>query len=266
MPSNLAAVWAIVRRDLTIMASYRLSLFGTLAGLFFNLTLFYYLSRLVRVAQFQSADDYYAFVVIGLMIQQVLQSTLGLAGALRNELVAGTFERMLLSPFGALPSILSMMVFPFLFSILTSAVSLVFAAAVFGLPLQWDTAILALPVGMLGVVSFTAFSLLFLAATLVFKQVIGGTGWIVAGISLIAGLYFPISLLPGWAQWLSDVQPFTPAVDLMRHLLVGTELRDTVVHDVVKMAGFAVVLLPTAIGMVSLGLSAARRRGTIIEY
>ena len=40
---------------------------------------------------------------------------------------------------------------------------------------------------------------------------------------------------PAWTRWLSEVQPFTPAVDLLRNLLVHTPLRDGVLVDLLKL-------------------------------
>ena len=87
-----------------------------------------------------------------------------------------------------------------------------------------------------------------------------------AGIALVSGLYFPIVLLPEWIQWVADVQPFTPAVDLLRHLLVGLPLREPAWTSILKLVGFAIVLLPLAAWAVSCAIRRARRTGTIIEY
>ena len=104
---------AVVRRDLRIALSYRFRFVGGILTAFFSLTLFYYVSRLVRVEQFASPDDYYGFVVAGLVILQVLQATLITPSAtVRTELVAGTFERLALSPYGAVRAIAAAMLFP----------------------------------------------------------------------------------------------------------------------------------------------------------
>jgi ABC-2 type transport system permease protein len=257
---------AIVRRDVLTLLSYRLTIISQLLSVIFNLTLFYYLSRLVRVGQFTNADDYFAYVVVGLLILQILQSTLGVASVLRAELLAGTFERLLLSPFGAVASIVSLVVFPCLFALFMSVISLTFAGIAFSLPVEWSTAPLAAPVALLGAVAFTAFSLCFLAVTVVVKQILGGTGWIIAAIAMVSGLYFPITLLPGWIRWMSSVQPFTPAVDLIRHLLVGTPLTQSAALELLKIVGFAAVLVPLSIGCIVAALRYSRRKGTIIEY
>jgi ABC-2 type transport system permease protein len=137
---------------------------------------------------------------------------------------------------------------------------------VFDAPVQWDTAPLAIPVAFLAAFSFAPFGLLFLAGVLVVKQAFAGATWVVAGISLVAGLYFPTSLLPDWIEWASDVQPFTPAVDLLRHLLVGSDLDSSAWLDVVTMLGFGAVLMPIALWLVTRAVTVSRRRGTIIEY
>lgn len=264
---DLGAGMAIVRRDFKLALSYRLRFFTQLLSGFFSLTLFYYLSRLVQVEVFESPDAYYAFVVVGLVILQVLNSTLATPpGAMRQELVAGTFERMVLSPFGPVGGAISMLIFPFLYALIMAIAMLGFASLAFGLEVQWTTVPLVVPIAVLGALSFAPFGILMLAMVLVVKQVAAGTTWIIAGISLIAGLYFPVSLLPDWVEWMSEVQPFTPTVELMRHLLVGTPLIDPAWLNLARMVGFAAVLLPGAIWVLRKAIRKSRRKGTIIEY
>ena len=264
---DVSAGLAVVRRDFRLALSYRLRFATQLLSAFFSLTLFYYLSRLVQVKAFESPDAYYAFAVIGLIVVQVLNSTLATPpGALRQELVAGTFERIVLSPFGPVGGTIAMIVFPFAYALMTAIAMLGFASLVFGLDVEWVTVPLVIPVAALAALSFAPFGVGLLAMVLVVKQVAAGTTWIIAGISLIAGLYFPVRLLPDWIEWASEVQPFTPAVELMRHLLVGAELSDPLWLDLLRLAGFGAVLLPLSVWILQKAVGASRRRGTIIEY
>jgi len=265
--ANANAAIALLRRDWQIFVSYRLRFVAQLVGSFFSLTLFYYVSRLVAVEPFTGPDDYYAFAVVGLVILTVLNSTLGTPPTrVRQELVAGTFERLYVSPFGPLWSLVSMLLFPFVFALLSSLIMLVFAGVVFGLDVQWDTAPLAIPLSLLGALSFMPFGVALLASVIVVKQASAGTTWVVAGISLVAGLYFPVALLPDWIQWASDVQPFTPATELLRHALVNTPLTESTWLSLTKLVGFTAVLLPVSFLLVQAALNTGRRRGTIIEY
>ena len=262
-----AAAGAVFRRDLLLFVSYRSRIVTTFFTTAVSLTLFYYVSRLVHSRAVGTPDQYYAFVVVGLIIFGVLSSTLSTPVAtVRAELQAGTFERLVLSPFGAVRGIAAMMLFPLALATLTATVSLVFAGLAFGLDLHWSTAPLALPVGMLGALSFMPFGLAMAAAVVMFKQTNAGSTFVMTGVTLLAGLYFPVELLPGWIRWASDVQPFTPAVDLLRNLLVGTPLRHGAAGDLLKLAGFAVVTIPLSLLILRAAVARSRRRGTIIEY
>ena len=264
---DLAAVGAIVRRDLLVAVSYRTRFLAQLISLFLTLTLFHFISRLVRVASFPTPDSYFAYAVVGLIILQVLTSTLSVPqGSLRQELLAGTFERLLLSPFGVVRSLLATALFPLAYAVVTALAMLMFASLVFGVQLDWAALPLVVPIGFLGALSFAGFGIGFLAISMLTRQGVTGANYLIAGIGLVAGLYFPVSLLPDWLRWAAYVQPFTPAVDLLRHVIVGTPLHDGALGEVLKMAAFAIVMLPLAIGAVSLTLEYSRRRGTVLEY
>jgi ABC-2 type transport system permease protein len=263
----LSAAAAICKRDFLLFASYRTRMFTTLFTSAVSLTLFYYVSRLVSARSVGSPDDYYAFVVVGLIILGVLTSTLSSpVGTLRAELQTGTFERLVVSPFGAVRAIASLLIFPLALATVTGVLSLCFAGLVFGLDVRWSTAALAIPVALLGATAFAPFGLMMASAVVVFKQTNAGATFVITGFSLLAGVYFPVTLLPDWIRWASDVQPFTPAVDMLRNLLVGTPLRESAGLELGKLAAFALVMTPVALMLLQAAVRRSRRRGTIIEY
>lgn len=264
---HLAAAGAVFRRDLALFASYRTRLATTTVSTLVGLTLFYYVSRLVASPRVGGADGYYEFVVVGIAVFGVLTSTLALPVAtLRAELFAGTFERLVLSPFGAVRAIASLLLFPLALAWGTAAVSLAYAAAAFGLRVEWPGALLAAPVALLGVAAFAPFGLLMAAAVVVFKQTNAGATLVLTAMTLLAGVYFPVDLLPGWIRWAAGVQPFTPAVDLLRHLLVGARMPASESIALLKLAAFAAVMGPMALLALAAAVRHGRRRGTIIEH
>lgn len=266
VPVHMAAAAGIFKRDLLLFVSYRTRPFSLLFSTAVSLTLFYYLSRLVHSRSVGTPDDYYGFVVVGLIIFGVLTSTLSTPVAtLRAELQAGTFERMVVSPFGAVRSIVSLLIFPVAETLVLGTLSLAFAGIVFGLDLRWPEALLAMPVAVMGALAFAPFGIAMAAAVVLVKQTNAGATLVITGVTLLAGVYFPISLLPEWIRWASDVQPFTPAVDLLRNLLVGTALRDSAGVELAKLVGFTLVTLPASLLLLRAAVERSRRRGTIIE-
>jgi ABC-2 type transport system permease protein len=262
----LDAAFGVFRRDAVIFFTYRTLVVSQILGMLFQLTIFYFISRLLQSKTFGTPERYFAFVVVGLAIMQVLIITLGLLpGQVRQELVAGTMERFMVSPFGAANGVFSMLLFPLISALVTSTILLLLAATVFGLTLS-PTAPLAIPVGILGSIAFMPFALALVALVIAVKQATAGTQYVASGFAIVGGLYFPVRLLPGWLRWTSDVQPFTPAADLLRHLLVNTPEQYSVGSDLLKLGGFAIVLFPLALILLRRAVLFGQRRGTIIEY
>jgi ABC-type multidrug transport system permease subunit len=263
---RLDGMVAVVRRDVRRAASYRYALVAAVASEFISMVLFYYVSRLVHVAPFATPDDYFAFVVVGLIALQLANAILYYPLYLLSiDLSSATFERLVVSPLGARAGLVATLVFPFAAALGASAGSLLLAVLVFGVSLSWPSLLFALPAAILVGCAFAPLGILMLGATVVAKQAYSLAGWLVTALSLLAGLYFPIAVLPDAVRWASDLQPLTPAVDLMRHTLLGTPLADPLGQVLLKLAGFAAVLLPPSLWLLGRALAVGRRRGTIIE-
>ena len=267
MSSHLRPALAVLKRDFLSAKSYRIRFFTGLFGGFANLLLFYYISRLVRIDGTFTPDEYFAFVAIGVIIFIVISATLTAPfSALRAELVAGTFERMLLAPAGPLSATVALLLFPALYALLTVLAMLCFAGLALGVDLQWSTVPVAVPLAVLALLAFAPFGILLQASVVIGKKAPPGANYLVVAVSLVGGLYFPVALLPDWIEWASEVQPYTPAVDLLRWALVGQELPDSGWLLTAKLAVFALVAAPLAIVVLAMAIRASRRRGTILEY
>lgn len=257
---------AVLERDLRVFLTYRSRVAGQLLAVLLTITLFYYVSRLVNVERFPTPDDYFAYAVVGIVILRSLVSAYGtFSGALRQELVAGTFERMATSPIGGTAGTVALTLFPFALATATGGLTIVLAAALFGVPLEWSTLPLAPPVALLTVLAFVPFALMIGALGIATKQTAGASVFIVL-ISFISGAIFPVELLPGWIGWAANAQPFTPAVELLRHVIIGTPLEESLGLTLIKIVGFVVVLLPLSILAIKRAIEYGRRRATLIEY
>jgi len=265
LPSYLVAMWATVRRDAAIFVSYRLRTVSQILGLLFSLTTFYYVARLVRPDAVGGHDRYFAFVVVGIVTVAVLGAALNTSQNVRLELMQGNFERMLVSPVGPAAGVISLALFPVLYASVVAVVVLLVAVGIFSIPLSVAGVPVALLVAGLATLAFIAVGMAFVALLIAFKSASGAT-WFISGMSLLGGAYFPVKLFPGWLRWVSQVQPFTPSVDLLRHALVGARLVEPVWLEVLKLGAFTAVLMPISMVMVWLAVQWSRRRGTITEY
>jgi ABC-2 type transport system permease protein len=263
----LAAVWGVVLRDLRIFFSYRFRLVSIVLGPVVLVTIFYYVSRLVTVESLGSSDGYFSFVITGMAGLAVLTAAVSeAASAVRSELMVGTFERLAVSAFGPLRACVSMIVFPVLQAIVVASLTIAFATVIGDLDLRWQEALLALPAAVLIALAFAPLGILIVALSFVIRQTTSGITVVMTVFSVLAGVYFPIALLPDWIRWTSEIQPFTPAVGLLRHLLSEAPTTGSPWSDVVKLLAFTAVLLPVSIVGLRSALAFGRRRGTITEY
>ena len=113
----LSATAGIVRRDALIRASYRGTLLSTVVSVIFALATFYFVSEARARPALRLSGEYFAFMVVGIVVFGIIQSSLSLPVNVRQELVAGTYERLVLSPFGGTAATVALMIFPILFAL-----------------------------------------------------------------------------------------------------------------------------------------------------
>jgi ABC-2 type transport system permease protein len=123
-----------------------------------------------------------------------------------------------------------------------------------------------IPVVVLGMLAFLPLALLLAAAVMIVKQAGSLATFLISGLAIAGGSFFPISVLPASLRWISDVQPLTPALELTRHELVGAAISGSAWLAAGKLAAFGIVLLPFSILAISRALTICRARGTLIEY
>lgn len=261
----LGAIFATFKRDAAVFATYRLRPLTQFATMLLTLTMFYYIAKLVRPGAVGPGSAYFAYAVVGIVGLAVLTAALNISQIVRMELLSGTFERIVISPLGPLGGAISVAAFPILYAIGFAGVTLVIASGIFHFPVRLEGIPPALAVSALAALAFACIGLMFVGMLLAFKSASGAT-WVIAALSLLGGVYFPVALFPEWIRWVSEVQPFTPTVALLRHLLLGIPSVDPVWLELVKLTGFTVVLVPISGTVLWLAIRVSRSRGTLLEY
>jgi ABC-2 type transport system permease protein len=239
----MSVATAFLKRDVSMALSYRMSFVLRIFGIFFSVASFYFLSRLFGGAMVSQLDqyggDYFSFVLIGLAF---------------------------ISPTRLSTILLSSSLWSYLQTTINVIIYLIIGALVFGFNVSQANFITAIVVLILSIVSFSGFGILSAAVVLVIKQG-DPISWLFGSFStLLAGVYYPISVLPGWLTPLSHALPMTYALDAMRlAMLKGASLYD-VRLDVMVLLGFSVVLTPIAFYAFKLALKRAKIEGSLIQY
>ncbi|MFE3633496.1 ABC transporter permease [Streptomyces cellostaticus] len=170
---------------------------------------------------------YIAFVVPGLLLMTIGSTVVGTAVSVCNDMTEGIIARFRTMAIHRGSVIIGHVIG----SVLRSVVSVVLVGAVavaigfrstdatvlewlaaFGLLVLFSTALTWIAVGM-GLISPNA-------------EAAGNNAMPLILLPLLSSTFVPIDAMPGWFQPVARYQPFTPAIETLRGLLLGTEIGD----------------------------------------
>ncbi|MET7856116.1 ABC transporter permease [Streptomyces sp. NPDC005318] len=170
-------------------------------------------------------SEYIAYLVPGLVLMTIGSTTIGTAVSVSNDMTEGIIARFRAMAIHRGCVIIGHVVG----SVLQSIISVVIVGAVavaigfrstdatllewlaaFGLLVLFATALTWIAVGM-GLVSPNAEAASNNALPLIF-------------LPLISSTFVPVDAMPGWFQPIAEYQPFTPAIETLRGLLLGSEI------------------------------------------
>jgi ABC-2 type transport system permease protein len=258
---------AIVRRDAWIFTAYRTRPFTQALDVFLSGALFYFVSGLIEPSRVGLRTSYFAFAIVGICAMRLASASLvSVPMSIRAEVMTGTLETIVLSRLGLIGAVFSATIFPIIISLLIAVVTLAESVLVFGLHLHWSTVALAVPFALLAALAFLPLSVFAVALTLVAKRAGSSVAYLTTGLSLTSGAFVPVSVLPSWLRWVSDVQPLTPALGLLRYALLGDPVGGGILAAVGKLIGFGIVLAPIGSWTLGRSIDFGRRFGTLTEY
>lgn len=262
---------AFLRRDLLVTLSYRVAFVGDLLSLFTQGLLFYFVGRMIQPEALPSFGGsrvgYLEFVAIGIAVSVFVQLGLGrVAAAFRNEQLMGTLESMLTTPTSPTTIQLGSVVFDLVYVPIRTAFFLAVMTLAFGIDLDAGGLIPAAIVLLVFIPFVWGLGVLSAAAIVTFRRGGGVTGLIGTLLALASGAYFPLALLPGWAEAAAEANPIAIALESIRGLLLGGEGWGSIVTDVALLAPASAASLTVGVLAFRLALRRERRRGTIGLY
>lgn len=263
----MSALAAFARRDFLIARSYRLPFLADLAWGVIDLVLYYFISKVVGpvpAADLDGAPSYFAFALVGILVSLVIGTATGeIAGRIRSEQLTGTLELLCAQPLRAGRLAAGYAAYPIAFAIVRVAFYFVVAVAFLGLATgsaDWVGVVVVLVASAL---AFFGLGILAAAATIVFKRGDAVVDAAVFAMTFVSGAFFPIAVLPSWAQSIGEVMPTRFAFDGLRQALFEGEGWGT---SALVLAGIGAAGIPLAIWVFAAALQHAKRKGTLAEY
>ena len=268
---ELRKLSAFVRRDLLVQWSYRLSFLTSFIGLFGGALIFYFIGKMVDPATIPTVGgkqvSYLEFAVVGMTLGGFVH--LGLervSAALRNEQLMGTLESLLTTPTSSQTIQIGSVLFDLIFIPLRMGLLLLLLALVFGLNLDAG----GVPQSLVLLVFFMPFvwglGILAAAITLTFRRGAGIVGLAIGALTLVSGLYFPLTLLPNWLETVSAANPLAIAATGLRDALLGGTGWGSIGNDILILTPLSIASILVGTIAFKLALTRERRLGTLGAY
>lgn len=275
------------KREFIIWSSYRMNALMWLLDVFFNATVFFFLSLITResgLTFYPYGDNYVSFVVLGMCVHYISFTNLGDPFRRVARLYwGGTMDLYLLSPLSYFTPLMGIMFRSVIDDYPRVVLSLLFGSLLFGATFTGTyilQAILLLVLTLmatfgLGLISASSFYLLNFKqenepVRFIFQEII---------VALTAGYYYPLTVLPYPLQLLGSFIPHTYALDAARRLIIpGGDLFARVLPlqqaidippvtlDFLVLILMTVVTVPLGYWMYVAGIKKARREGTLTRW
>jgi len=262
---------AFVKKDFIAASSYKLSFLMEILNIVLSVAMFFFMAKLFGSAMLPHlkpyGGDYFSFVIIGIAFSDYLSIALNsLAGTIRGGQVMGTLEALLVTQTEIPTIILSSSMYSFIWTSIRVIAYLVIGALGFKLNIQQANFLGAFLILILTIVAFSSMGIISASFIMVLKRG-DPISWVFTTLSwLLGGLYYPVSVLPGWLQKLSYLLPITYALEGMRMALLKGysifQLSDTIIALIL----FSVIMMPIGIASFKYAVKRAKMDGTLTQY
>ncbi|HVN16650.1 MAG TPA: ABC transporter permease [Anaerolineales bacterium] len=275
IPSNLRALWAVVRREWLIFVRYPSWIIAQFVWpVIFPLS-YVLTARALSgrdgsgLTQFQAATgihDYMGYIAIGTMVWMWQNVVLWQVGfALRNEQLRGTLESNWLSPTWRFAYLLGASTPQLASMLMLLAVSGVEFSLFFGVRFQ-GSLWLTLLAFFAAIPAVYGLGIAFASLVITAKEA-NAFVFLVRGIVMIfCGITFPISILPGWMQGVTKWLPQTYIIHAIRSASLSTDGLSAISGDLQALVLFGIFWLTIGYLVFNWMERRARQTGAIGQY
>jgi ABC-2 type transport system permease protein len=204
-----------------------------------------------------------------LLIGAVIWAYLGIIFEILTETVAwerweGTIEYTFMAPLSRPVHLFGMGAFAVLYGVVRASLLFAVVAAMFGLALPHAAFGTALVLLAIASISFIGVGMMTAVLPLISPEKGAQLGFVAQGIMLVvSGVYYPVSVLPSWMEWVSTISPATYALRGIRHAILDGYGIGQVWGDIWPLILIGILSIPLGLAVFGAGERYAKRHGKL---
>jgi ABC-2 type transport system permease protein len=204
-----------------------------------------------------------------LLIGAVVWAYLGIIFEILTETVAwerweGTIEYTFMAPLSRPIHLFGMGLFAIAYGVIRAVLLFAVVALFFSLQLSNANFAAALVVLIVASISFIGIGMMTAVLPLISPEKGTQLGFVAQGILLVvSGVYYPVSVLPEWMQWLAKISPATYALDGIRDAILNGAGISAMWPDIWPLIIIGVISVPLGLEVFRRGERYAKRHGKL---
>jgi ABC-2 type transport system permease protein len=204
-----------------------------------------------------------------LLVGAVVWAYLGIIFEILTETVAwerweGTIEYTFMAPLSRPIHLFGMGAFAIAYGVIRAVLLFAVVALFFHLELAQANFAAALLVLVVASISFIGIGMMTAVLPLISPEKGTQLGFVAQGILLVvSGVYYPVSVLPEWMQWLSVISPATYALDGIRDAIIDGAGVSAMWPDIWPLILIGIVSIPLGLEVFRRGERYAKRHGKL---
>jgi ABC-2 type transport system permease protein len=204
-----------------------------------------------------------------LLVGAVVWAYLGIIFEILTETVAwerweGTIEYTFMAPLSRPIHLFGMGLFAIVYGVIRAIMLFAVVALFFHLELANANFVAALVVLVVASISFIGIGMMTAVLPLISPEKGTQLGFVAQGILLVvSGVYYPVSVLPEWMQWLAKISPATYALDGIRDAIINGAGLSAMWPNIWPLILIGLVSVPLGLEVFRRGERYAKRHGKL---
>jgi ABC-2 type transport system permease protein len=204
-----------------------------------------------------------------LLIGAVIWSYLGIIFEILTETVQwerweGTIEYTFMAPLSRAVHLVGMGLFAVAYGVVRATIVFVVIASFFGLNMPDANFVSAIVLLAIASVSFIGIGMMTAVLPLISPEKGTQIGYIAQGLMLVvSGVYYPVSVLPTWMEWISKISPATYALRGIREAILEGKGLTALWGDIWPLIVIGVVSIPLGLEIFRRGERYAKQHGKL---
>lgn len=262
---------AFIKKGFLTEASFKLNFFLNICGVLVTLLTYFFIDKLFGQKMVANLEEfgvnYFSYVLLSMAFYGYIGVGLGsFVNQIQAEQIEGTLEAILLTP-TSIPTILfSMALWNLVFASLDAVLYILFGIFFFKINFTNINILSTLIIFLLTLISFSSLGIISASFIMIFKRG-NPVGWLINILEgLISGVYFPVTVLPGWLQFLAKFFPITYAI---RAIELAVYKGYSLIHlfkELIFLFLFSLILLPLSFVAFKYSLKRAKQEGSLAQY